>query len=100
MSTQLDGLPVRRTDVVLIDDEDRSLLVKPDDQGTHVLNPTARAIWELCDGVTLPSEMVDAICEVFNVEAAQAEEDVTRTLDQLTEVGLILWSSTPRSLDA
>ena len=95
MSTRLDSLPVRRTDVVLVDDGERSMLVAPGQDGTHVLNPTARAIWELCDGVTLPEEMVAAICEVFVVTPAQAVADVERTLEELTRVGLITWASPP-----
>ena len=95
MTTRLDGLPARRTDVVLVDDGERSLLVAPGQDGTHVLNPTARAIWELCDGVTLPAEMVAAICQVFAVTPERAAADVDRTLEELTRVGLIAWSSAP-----
>ena len=95
MTTRLDGLPARRTDVVLVDDGERSMLVAPDNDGTHVLNPTARAIWELCDGVTLPTEMVEAICEVFVVTPERAQSDVERTLEELSRVGLIAWSSAP-----
>jgi hypothetical protein len=99
VSTRLDGLPVRRTDVVLVDDGERSMLVAPDQDGTHVLNPTARAIWELCDGVTLPAEMVAAICEVFAVTPERAAADVDRTLEELTRVGLIAWPPPAGRLD-
>lgn len=99
MTTRLDGLPVRRTDVVLVDDGERSMLVAPDQDGTHVLNPTARAIWELCDGVTLPAEMVAAICEVFAITPERASVDVDRTLEELTRVGLISWSVTAERLE-
>jgi hypothetical protein len=98
VSTRLQGLPVRRTDVVLVDDGSASMLVAPDQHDTHVLNPTARAIWELCDGVTLPAEMIAAICEVFAVSHERASADVERTLGQLTETGLVVWSRTPRRL--
>jgi len=91
VTTRLDGLPARRTDVVLVDDGERSMLVAPDQDVTHVLNPTARAIWELCDGVTLPAEMVVAICQVFAVTPERASADVDRTLEELTRVGLIAW---------
>ena len=91
MNTRLDGVPARRTDVVLVDDGERSMLVAPDQDGTHVLNPTARAIWELCDGVTLPAEMVAAICQVFAITPERASADVDRTLEELTRVGLIAW---------
>jgi hypothetical protein len=93
VSTRLDGLPVRRTDVVLVDDGEYSMLVAPDQDDLHVLNPTARAIWELCDGVTLPEEMVAAICEVFAVTPERATADLDRILEELTRVRLITWAT-------
>lgn len=97
MSTRLHGLPVRRPDVSLVDEADRSRLVPLGGAETHVLNPTARAIWELCDGTTAPDEMVDAICQVFSVEPDRATQDVHRTLGQLTEAQLIDWPQTAAS---
>ena len=92
MSTQLHGLPVRRADVVLVDETTRSALVVPDQTTTHVLNPTARAIWELCDGRTTTDEMVDAICRVFAVPPDVAARDVELALDQMTRAGLVHWT--------
>ena len=98
MTTRRDRLHVRRTDVVLVDDDERSMLVVPDQDGTYVLNPTARAIWELCDGDTLPAEMIEAICEAFAVSAERASADVDRTLEALIRAGLIVWSTPPNRL--
>jgi hypothetical protein len=85
------GLPVRRGDVLLVDDGSDSLLMRLGDEQTHLLNPTARAIWELCDGQTEPDEMVDAICQVFAVSRDDAIADVGRALEALTEVQLVDW---------
>jgi hypothetical protein len=83
--------PARRPDVLLVDDGVDSVLVAPDQVGTHLLNPTARAIWELCDGQTGAEEMAGAICQVFAVSWDDAIADVARALETLTEVGLIDW---------
>ena len=93
MTTQLRRLPVRHTDVLLMDEDIRSTLIDPDAGTTHVLNPTARAIWELCDGTTTLDELVNASCEVFSVPHGQALRDVAAVLGQLEQAGLVTWSA-------
>ncbi len=88
MSTDLRQLPARRPDVSLQDDGDDTVLVTPSGT-TYVLNPTARAIWELCDGTTTIDELVTAIAEVFAVDRATATHDVTATIDQFRAAGLV-----------
>lgn len=92
MTMRLDGVPVRREDVLLIDDGDRCVVAGSTSERTHELNPTARAIWELCDGTTRPVEMVDAICQVFSVTVEQAADDVRHALAQLTDAKLVTWA--------
>lgn len=89
MSTDLDHLPTRREDVLLVDDGRDSTLVSADEVTIHLLNPTARAIWDLCDGATRPREMIAAICVVFSVGRERATIEVVRTLRELAEAGLI-----------
>lgn len=92
MSTRLRLLPIRRTDVRLRDEDTRSVLVDERHATTHILNPTARAIWELCDGTTTLDELVNAICEVFSVPHGEALRDVAAVLGQLEAAGLVDWS--------
>ena len=93
MTTQVRRLPVRRTDVVLDGDDTRSVLIDPGRGDGHVLNPTARAIWELCDGTTTLDELVDAICQVFSVPHGVALRDVAAVLAELEAAGLVSWSN-------
>jgi PqqD family protein of HPr-rel-A system len=93
MTTRVRRLPVRRTDMRFNDEDTRSLVVDPVRGTTHVLNPTARAIWELCDGSTTLDELVDAICQVFSVPHGVALRDVAGVLGQLEEAGLVGWTS-------
>lgn len=53
------------------------------------LNPTAFALWELCDGDTSVAEMVAAICQLFDVSPERATSDVAHGMQQLRESGLI-----------
>ena len=57
----------------------------------HMLNATAAAIWELCDGQTDEPEMVAAICQLTGLPVEVIEEDVTRLLDELATADLIAW---------
>jgi hypothetical protein len=89
---QLRTYPRRRTDALVLDDGTESRLIAAGQVQTHVMNPTARAIWELCDGETEPGEMVMAICQVFDVEPMVARIDVQAALARLADAGLISWS--------
>ena len=53
------------------------------------LNPTALALWELCDGRTDVAEMVEAICLLFEVEPTRARADVESALADMVAVGVI-----------
>jgi hypothetical protein len=92
VSPQLQRLPRRRDDVRLYDRELRSYLVVPDRAVAHELNPTARAVWELCDGTTTIEELIDAIRQVFAVEREVALADVTDVVEQLEAAGLVEWA--------
>jgi hypothetical protein len=55
----------------------------------HLLNASARAIWDLCDGDTLPEEMAAAITDLTGLDGSVAWVDVVTTLERLAELGLI-----------
>jgi hypothetical protein len=74
----------------------RSYLVAPDQEVAHELNPTARAVWELCDGTTTVEEVVDAICRVFSVDRSVALADVTTVVGQLEAADLVRWVDAPQ----
>ncbi len=57
--------------------------------GAALVNPTALALWELCDGTTTVEEMVTAVCTLFGIDVGRARSDVSTALDQMTEAGLI-----------
>lgn len=54
-----------------------------------VLNPTALALWELCDGSTAIEEMVAAVSELFAIPPPQARQDVETALRQMLQTGAI-----------
>jgi PqqD family protein of HPr-rel-A system len=84
--------PARREDVELYGRPDGAALYDPISQMVHVVNHTALAIWQLCDGATDPEEMVDAVCVLSGLPREVAAEDIENTLTELDLVGLIVWN--------
>ncbi len=83
--------PVRREGVWLRAAADENVVFDPETGGLHQLNETARAIWDLCDGSTTTEEMVRAICELSGLHPEIVGEDVSRTLSEFEELGILRW---------
>ena len=59
----------------------------------HRLNPTAYALWVLCDGETTAIEMADAVRSLFGIDGRTAMHDVAAALQRFDEEGLVQWRS-------
>lgn len=81
--------PRRASDSHVVRQKDGAVLLR-DDKGAEVaLNPTAHALWELCDGRTDVDEIVGAVCELFAISPEQARVDVRRALADMRAAGVI-----------
>lgn len=89
MSREVRQHPRRRGDVWLRARGSENAVFDPVTGHLHLLNETARAIWELCDGETTPDEMVRAICELSGLPDEVVEEDVHRALSEFESLGLL-----------
>ena len=69
------------------------LMLRARDGRCYRLNPTAMAVWELCDGTTRIDEMVDAICELATLPRSVVDSDVHQLLHELSALGLLLWDA-------
>ena len=61
-----------------------------------MLNSSAAAVWECCDGTTTVDDMVRELAEAHRADGLTAEaidEDVCRTVSKLAELGLVVESS-------
>ena len=87
------GRPVRRRDVWLRNAKDEIAVYNPGTGDVYLLNETALAIWDLCDGETLPDEMMNAICDVTSLPPEVVAEDVERILLEFDTAALIEWVS-------
>lgn len=90
-----DLCPRPASGVTLVSGRHRVRLVDPEGRTLHVLNGTALALWELCDGETTVGEMVVAACTLFDTDEASVQRDIQRTLDQFTAAHLLVWDRAP-----
>jgi hypothetical protein len=66
----------------------------------HVLNMTARRIWDLCDGTHGEEDIVDAVRQLFpDIEEEQIRRDVETALKALEENDLLVWTEPERAAD-
>ena len=70
-------------------DPDGSLTVRSAEGREVVLNPTAAALWELCDGSTTVDEMVEATTSLFSGSSDRIRQDVVETLYRLEDEQLL-----------
>jgi len=65
------------------------LLLDTNSNRIHQLNRTASFIWQRCDDVTSAAELAAELALEFDVEAGQALNDVTETLNTLRSLELV-----------
>ncbi len=68
---------------------DEIVLIKDDGKATHVLNKTAAAIWELCDGQLGLDEIAARLCERFEVAFDEARADTAEFIDKMARAGIL-----------
>jgi len=80
----LDKVATRNKDVAwrVIDGE--AILISAEDSMLHSLDEVGTRIWELSDGTNTIRAIVGSICEEFEVEEAQAQNDVVEFVTNLS----------------
>ena len=63
--------------------DDRTVVVLPLGAEINVLNEIAARIFELLDGANTVAEIVDAVCQEYQVEPETARQDVQSFLGEL-----------------
>jgi len=82
--------PVRKQGLIAQDMGRESLLYSAKGKVIHVLNPTAKLIWELCDGAYTIEGMEREVRVNFSTsEEHNAIEDIKQTLDLFVSKGII-----------
>jgi hypothetical protein len=81
--------PHHRSDVRIRDVDGELVVLDLGARRVHQLNPTARNIWNQCNGQQSIADIVDQLCASFDIDRVTAEKDVTSLVRQLKEAGLL-----------
>lgn len=87
---EADSVPVRREGASGVELDDKIAVYDDVGQLMILLNSSAGAVWNLCDGSTTVDEIVRALTETYPDQAAVIGEDVRETLRKLVEIGLVI----------
>lgn len=87
-------LPQARVDVKSADFGSEIIIYADRTDGFHILNATARQIWQLCDGSHDLDDIVGDVARTFpQVPVEQVRRDVERAVQDLVEKGLVVWAA-------
>ncbi len=82
--------PVQREGASAVELDDNLALYDEVGQLLILLNTSAAAVWERCDGTTTLDDMVRALAEAYPADPAVIREDVRQTVRKLAELGLVV----------
>ncbi len=68
---------------------DEIVVITEGGTSTHVLNKTAAAIWDLCDGEHSLDEIAARLSERFEVTFDEVRGDTEEIIDRLIGIGLL-----------
>ena len=70
--------------------EGEAVIVTPLDSKVHILNEVGTRIWELLEGKEMKvGQIIEMICEEFEVAQKKAEEDVNKFVKEMCEKGIV-----------
>jgi hypothetical protein len=92
-----DSVPVRREGSSGVELDDNIAVYDDVGQLMILLNSSARAVWDLCDGSTTVDGMVRSLAETYPDQAGVIGDDVRATLRRLAEIGLVSEGRPPPS---
>lgn len=79
----LDKVVSRNKDVAWRVLDGEAILISAEESMLHSLDEVGTRIWELADGVNTVRDIVRLICDEFEVDPAQAEQDVIEFVTNL-----------------
>ncbi|MCF6156505.1 MAG: PqqD family protein [Candidatus Brocadia sp.] len=82
--------PIRKQGILVQDMGRETLLYSTEGKAIHVLNPTAKLIWELCDGGHTREEMEQVIRTRFSIpDNHDVAGDILHTLEVFVTKGIV-----------
>jgi Coenzyme PQQ synthesis protein D (PqqD) len=84
------SLPTRRAGASTVALDDNVAVYDDVGQLLILLNTSAAAVWDHCDGTTTIDDMVRQLAAAHPADAAEIGEDVRQTVRKLVELGLVV----------
>jgi PqqD family protein of HPr-rel-A system len=81
--------PVRRDDIMQRQVGQEHMLYDSSGGAVHVLNESAKFVWEHCDGSQSADEIAAAAVEEYGITEEQARSDIEQCLDTFRELSLL-----------
>ena len=89
------GYVRRSSEVAARDFDGQMVIMQLATSALFTLNQVGARIWELADGRMTADQIVQRICQEFEVEKAVAERDARDFIERLAKHGVLLLSDTP-----
>jgi len=81
--------PKRRLDLACEELDGEVVIYDQSQNKIHALNTTAAWIWRQCDAEHSLMDIINTMVKVFEVNPQQAEQDVRRTIAELSQLSLL-----------
>lgn len=91
-ATVLKSKLIRDPDAAWRDINGEMIIVSPVESMMHALNDVAALVWMNADGKTTVREIVQRVCNDFDVDTETAEKDVVEFVRDLSEQGMVILS--------
>ena len=87
----MNNKPVQREGITCRElDQNETMLYNQETEAIHILNPTAKFVWDLCNGEHTIEDMAAAIqAEFAGTEGKDILSEIAKTLDTFAENGLL-----------
>lgn len=85
----LDSIPITVSEVIGRELDGEAVLVLPNQAQVKVINPTGALIWASIDGSRRIGEIAKRLCQEYEVESAEAEQDCLEFIEDLVNRGLV-----------
>jgi hypothetical protein len=70
--------------------DDQALIVTPATSTLHILNGTGTYIWKLLENRIKITDIVNKICNEFEIKEEQAETDIRSFIEELSGKGVVI----------
>ena len=90
MSIDSQARPLVRSDITVQEIGDEVMLYDSDNEKMHVLNHSAYAIWQLCNGENTLVDMREQLAARYDDASLDLIDDIQTTIDGFIQKGLLI----------